>query len=228
MSEKKGISRLVSLLIRSLKDVEIFFSAFAFAFKYSSKNKITDLFQFRKAIEIEQVSPFRSMVKNFRAGKSVNLQLPQFGNAKIEFHLDDYFQMAICEEFIKYKIYDLSLLKFTPDVSIDCGTYRGYFSFLIHEQFKNCKIVCIEPHPENYKSLMKSVSENSIENVVAFNNALSTKQGSIELELWGSNMSKNDANQNSPNLVSVATIDLFEILKSMKQSEKLMLKMENL
>jgi FkbM family methyltransferase len=134
--------------------------------------------------------------------------------------------MAICEEFVKYKIYDLGLVSFSPDYSIDCGTYRGYFTFLMGEKFPTCKKICIEPHPENYRVLLHTISTNKLQNITTYNKALSTTPGKIALELWGSNMATNQLEKDSLYNVDVETLNLFSILNTIAHSSKLVIKVD--
>ncbi|MEJ7627565.1 MAG: FkbM family methyltransferase [Ferruginibacter sp.] len=219
-------NRFSSLFFRSINAFSIFFKSIGFALKYFKNNRFIDLFYFRKAIEIAHTSPFRIIIPPFKKQEIVEIQLPHFGNVKLNFHLNDYFQMAICEEFIKYKIYNLGLIGFLPDHSIDCGAYQGYFSFLIAEKYPECKKICIEPHPENYKSLLSGIINNNIQKVTTFNKALSTIKGKISLELWGSNMAKLYSIKSSTNEVSVETIDLYEFLNVIKANESLVIKVD--
>lgn len=222
----KKYNRIFSLVRRTLKDIEIFFNSTLFACKYLRNNNFKELFYFRKAIEIEQVSPLRNILNRKTKNRIVKLKLPQFGNVAIDFDLEDKFQMAICEEFIKYKIYNLSLIKFKPDYAIDCGTYRGYFTFLLTEKFSHCKKICIEPHPDNYKKLIDTAIQNQIELFSTYNNALSKEKGTISLELWGSNLSKNEEALPNSHFVDIPTIDLDDILFKIKKEDKLVLKMD--
>ncbi len=152
--------------------------------------------------------------------------MPQFGNVAIDFDLDDNFQMAICEEFMIYKIYNLNLLKFNPDYCIDCGTYRGYFTFLMAGKFPNCKTICIEPQPDNYRKLLNAANENNIELFSSHNNALSLKKGEVSLELWGSNLVKKVEGEVNGQYVDIPTIDLYEILAKIGNSDNFVLKMD--
>lgn len=209
-----------------MNDVKIFFLSLFFSIKYSRNNKFSDLLLFRNAIEIDQISPFRNIFTGFKMPKFVRLTLPHFGNVRIDFDLSDNFQMAICEEFVKHKIYNLEPLNFIPDISIDCGSYRGYFTFLINNRFSNCKKICIEPHPENNRILNKTIEENDIRSIETFNKALSKSPDKVVLELWGSNMGLSNDQSGHLNLVEIETMSLFKLLAEIDVAKKLILKVD--
>lgn len=54
------------------------------------------------------------------------------------------------------KEYDILLDN--PELIIDCGANIGLFSIFIKNRYKNSKIICIEPDPENFNLLKKNVS----------------------------------------------------------------------
>lgn len=224
--QKIKFDRYASLAQRTWMDIKIFFISLLFSARYLKNNKFLNLFLFREAIEVKQISPFRTLFANHQKRKPIPLKLPQFGKARIMFDLNDHFQMAICEEFVKYKIYDLSLVDFIPEISMDCGSYRGYFTFLVNDRFTNCKKICIEPHPGNYKMLLKTIADNGIQNIETINKALSKSPDTVVLELWGSNMALNDSKQGPQNLVNVETATLFNLLAALDPQVTLLLKVD--
>ncbi len=219
-------NRYINLFQRTFYEFKLIFTSILFAGKYIKNNNFISLFLFRKSIEIEHTSPFRNFIKSKTQEKVVSLNLKFFGNQSLKFNLNDFFQMAICEEFIKYRIYNLDLLGFSPTNSIDCGAYRGYFSFLVDEKFPSCEKICIEPHQENYKFLTNVIKENKIKNIEVINKALSVNEKSVYLELWGSNLATNDNIMNSQYKVEVPSLNLFDLLNEVEKQDKLILKVD--
>lgn len=195
-----------------------------FAARYKKKNSFRALFFFRLYIEVNHISPFRNFFK--LRTKTVTLRLPHFGDMTLKFHLDDHFQMAICEEFVKYNVYDLSALTFVPDSIIDCGAYKGYFTFRAAAMFPYCKKVCIEPHSQNMIELTSVVYREGLGNVQLINKAISDAGETIMLEKSGSNMMANLDLRADIILQEVDSISLYSLLDDLAPSAKLLLKMD--
>jgi FkbM family methyltransferase len=219
-------NRLTSLIRRTIADIRLLFTAGWFAVRFRRNNKMGDLFRFRRAIEIGHISPFRRLFTGKKENHTVNLTLPQFGNALVEFDINDPFQMAICEEFVKYGLYDLDRLKFVPDCSIDCGAYQGYFTLLIHARFPACKKICVEPHPVNFRQLIGTMKRNRVDLNAAYNKALSSSGAALSLELWGSNMSATTDKTLPSYIVEVPSMSLQEVMRGILPTEKTILKMD--
>ena len=69
-------------------------------------------------------------------------------------------------------------------VFIDVGAYIGFYSIRARE-FVGSKgrVIAFEPHPENYKELVRNIKINSYENIFAENLALSDKREMLRLFL---------------------------------------------
>ncbi len=216
----------MSLFCRAATDMRLLFVAGWFAMRFRRNNRMNDLFRFRRAIEIGHVSPFRRLFAGNRENHTVGLTLPHFGNATVEFDLFDPFQMAICEEFVKHGLYNLNRLQFVPDFSIDCGAYQGYFTMLIHEKFPDCKKICVEPHPVNFKQLTNNMLQNRIDLTTAHNKALSASGNGLSLEIWGSNMAVTTDKKTSCHTVEVPAMSLQDVMPGIQPADKLILKMD--
>jgi FkbM family methyltransferase len=221
----KKNNRFIAIIKRLLTDVELIGKSVVFAIaNRHPHNRFVHLYKFRKALAVGHISPFHRFAAKGQANKIVSLRLKQFGDVLLHFDLADPFQMAICEEFVLHQIYNLQLLSFVPDYSIDCGTYRGYFSFLVADKFVACDLICVEPHPDNYAAFTQSAKQNGLKNIRIHHKALSATAGSIMLELWGSNMAKNE--EEGVSKVAVETISLYELLKDIPAGKKLLLKVD--
>jgi FkbM family methyltransferase len=69
---------------------------------------------------------------------------------------------TIYEELLIENAYNLDLLKFVPDVVIDCGAFEGYFALLARAKFGAMPLVAFEPNPENFKGLVANVKGNGL------------------------------------------------------------------
>jgi FkbM family methyltransferase len=69
---------------------------------------------------------------------------------------------------------------------IDAGANRGYFTLLAARLVRNTgRVISIEPAPENYKYLSRSIELNGYAHVRALPIALSDQDGSASLQILG-------------------------------------------
>ncbi|MEM2218488.1 MAG: FkbM family methyltransferase [Thermofilaceae archaeon] len=66
------------------------------------------------------------------------------------------------------------------DVFFDVGAHIGLYSIYV-ARFKACKVIAIEPHPENYKLLVSNIRLNNLENIIALNIAAWNKNSKLPL-----------------------------------------------
>jgi FkbM family methyltransferase len=71
-------------------------------------------------------------------------------------------ELVIYEECFVRRVYDLSLVPFTPDVVLDCGGFGGYFTLLARAQFPSAKFIAFEPNPSNYRQMCFNFDRNGI------------------------------------------------------------------
>jgi len=66
--------------------------------------------------------------------------------------------------------YNFSRIKFSKnDIIFDIGANIGMVSVFLAKKYPETKIYSFEPIPENYKSLIKNIKLNKIENITPFN-----------------------------------------------------------
>jgi FkbM family methyltransferase len=158
-----------------------------------------------------------------RKGSVVYLCHKYFNNLTLSYNLLDNFEMAICNEFFIQNTYNLSRLKFIPKKIIDCGAYRGYFSFLALKKFPNASITAIEAHPGNFEIINNFIILNNINNIELLNGAICRSDNIfIDLYFEGSNGSMDDSFGFKSNVTKVKTIDLEHIINQ----ENLLLKVD--
>jgi len=104
--------------------------------------------------------------------------------------LDDFKILPIISEIYFQKIYDVKLTE-SPDCICDVGAHIGLFTLRISKQTSS-KIIAIEPHPVNFKFLVKNISINGLSGRVhALNLALGKYKGNAMLLL--SKISRGDS-----------------------------------
>jgi len=124
----------------------------------------------------------------FRGLNNILVRHKYFNNMAIEFDLSDNFQMAICQEFFLDNVYDFTRLRFEPEQVVDCGGYRGYFTFLAARHFPNANIICIESHPDNYKRIQQTIITNKLDKRVSvLHRAVSASNTPVHLRYDGTN-----------------------------------------
>jgi FkbM family methyltransferase len=95
----------------------------------------------------------------------------------------DMAELIIYEECFVRQVYDLALLPFNPDIVVDCGGFKGYFTLLARARFPGATFVVFEPHPVNYGSMCSNFERNGVD-VDARCEAVSNRAG--ELSFLGS------------------------------------------
>ncbi len=148
-----------------------------------------------------------------RKGPLICISHKYFKNLNLQYNLLDNFEMAICHEFFIQHTYDLSKLIFIPDRIIDCGAYRGYFSFLVLKYFPKASITSIEAHPENYSKIKQSMRVNNLTNIELLHGAICKSTSSyIDLFFEGSSGSIENTFSKDGKVVMVKTINLEKII----------------
>ena len=81
---------------------------------------------------------------------------------KVELDLGDLGHLVSFEEIIVGQGYDLGLVKFQPQVVIDCGAHIGLFSILAACVFPDATTFAFEPSPRNVKSIQRQIDLNKL------------------------------------------------------------------
>ena len=155
--------------------------------------------------------------------KSITLRHQYFHNTLIDFDLSDNFQMAICSEFFIENMYDLSRVGFEPLLVIDCGGYKGYFTWLARKKFPKAKFICIEAHQTNYNDIVKTAAVNKIDNVDIVYAAVSDSDKAVEFFFEGSSGSMDNNFSTKAGSVFVQPVNLYKLIEG---SNNLILKVD--
>jgi len=197
-------------LNKRLKILQIFFNYLCFSFGGQSlKDKILSLY-LRSSMD----NPFKTRSKFVmklieRKGSMINLCHNYFNNLNLSYNLLDNFEMAICNEFFIQKTYNLGRLSFIPERIIDCGSYRGYFSFLALKYFPKASITAVEAHPANFEKINFFINSNNLHKIELLHGAISRSDNSyIDLFFEGSNGSMVNTFGYNSKFTKVKTIDL--------------------
>jgi FkbM family methyltransferase len=68
----------------------------------------------------------------------------------------------VATEVLLEKVYDLSLVPFTPDLIYDFGANIGLFSLIAANRWPDAKLICVEPHPVTFHYLATNLHINCI------------------------------------------------------------------
>ena len=72
--------------------------------------------------------------------------------------IGDYGEMDCFDELFIDGIYDLASVPFAPDLAVDCGAFRGYFTALAVGAFPAAAFACFEPNPAHQASLQAQLA----------------------------------------------------------------------
>ena len=148
-----------------------------------------------------------------RNGSLVHICHKYFNNFTLSFNLLDNYEMAICNEFFIQNTYNLTRLSFIPERIIDCGAYRGYFSFLAVKNFPMASITAIEAHPANFEKIKTFIKLNNLQKIELLHGAISCSDDSfIDLFFEGSNGSMMNSFGYNSKVTKVKTIDLVQFV----------------
>ena len=94
---------------------------------------------------------------------------------------------------------------------LDIGANIGYFSALALEVLQNGRIIALEPDPENFRFLQRTIAANPARNVICVNKAAADRNGMLTLHTSASNrgdnrLYSNDLSEGSVQ-VEICTID---------------------
>jgi FkbM family methyltransferase len=97
--------------------------------------------------------------KHFR---SLTLRPKQLKGMRVRVDPFDESQLAVFDEIFVLNTYDFSLVPFTPDLIVDCGSHIGLFTARAATHFPRIKIVSFEPVPANASEVDWVVKRNRI------------------------------------------------------------------
>jgi FkbM family methyltransferase len=93
-------------------------------------------------------------------------------------HFEDFF-WTFMDVFVRESY--LFLAENESPVIIDGGGNIGLSTLYFKWRYPNSKIIVFEPHPDSFKFLQKNISLNNLQDIKAYNIALSDKKGAISL-----------------------------------------------
>ena len=120
--------------------------------------------------------------------------------------------------------YDLSRVKFSPDLVIDCGAYEGYFTLLAKSNYRDAKCVAYEPDRANYAALLENLALNGIRDVDVHHAAVSTFEGTCGFvgSGFGGRLAPGHAHEGA---VSVDVVDIRRLIEN-HRARRLLLKID--
>ncbi|MGI6483583.1 MAG: FkbM family methyltransferase [Methanobacterium sp.] len=82
-------------------------------------------------------------------------------------------------------------------IFIDIGANIGYYTLIAASKIKDGQIYSFEPVKSNYKLLTKNIKINNINNVKAFQKAISNRNGKIKIFIDGTNLGNHSLAKNN-------------------------------
>lgn len=99
-----------------------------------------------------------------------------FGGLRLALNPSDLAHVAIFDEVVGNRSYDLGLVPFTPDQIFDCGGHIGLFSLLARSRYPIAPLILIEPNPHNVEWVRRQVQLNAM-NIEVVQAAVSVREG---------------------------------------------------
>jgi FkbM family methyltransferase len=172
-----------------------------------------DFYQFLKYKKFNDASELNRFIS--KKGSVISLSFNKFGYQYIEINLNDTYLLDILYEFLFDNAYELDQIKFDPAWVIDCGTYRGFFTFKALKKFEKSNFICIEPHPKNFLELKNSFTKIKSNGILLINKAISPNSGFIDFFQSGT-FGAIDGLSRKNDTTSIETIDLVAIIEGKK------------
>jgi FkbM family methyltransferase len=104
------------------------------------------------------------------------------------FYVKTFMTLYIFVEIFIERIYDLPDACGTVETIIDVGANTGLFVVRAKQVWPNATIVALEPEPENFAELERTIKENAFNGVIARNEAMSAECGVATLFLHPRNV----------------------------------------
>ena len=136
----------------------------------------------------------------------------------------DWSQTLIFEEVFLQSGYDLTKIRFIPEVILDCGAHIGIFSLLAKSAFPHSRLTAFEPNPHNIQVSRRQIAGNNLD-IDLVENAISTKAGKVCFAQGNSHSGK-ILHENATNgAYQVQAINFPEVFKQI-QPGSLLLKLD--
>ena len=157
--------------------------------------------------------PFRALIPTFR------LRPKQLGGLQLFIDPTDWSQTTIFEEIYLRHNYDLTKVRFTPEIVLDCGAHIGLFTLLAMSVFPTAQVTAFEPNPENVQLLVRQLEYNNL-GAQLVQSAVSVEAGELPFSASNSHSGRL-SRRASPNGQKVRTIDFPAMVKQRRASSAL-------
>ena len=91
-------------------------------------------------------------------GLTITPRLRATRGERVRVELEHSGQIDCFNELFFDGIYDLASVPFAPDLAVDCGAFRGYFTALAVGAFPAAAFACFEPNPAHQASLQAQLA----------------------------------------------------------------------
>ena len=117
------------------------------------------------------------------------------------------------------------------DVVVDLGAHVGYYALLAARRVgPEGRVFAFEPHPDNFRLLVKNIESNFYSNVIPVQKAVSNETGEAELFLGGTtthSLFRKSENSNKSVLVQTTSLDeYFQTIEQRLRSRIKLIKMD--
>jgi len=198
---------------KKLIDSIVGISFLAFWYKLNEWKLVIDFYQFLKYKKFNDASELNRFIS--KHGSVICLSFNKFGYQYIDINVTDIYLLDILYEFLFDNAYDLDQINFDPEWVIDCGTYRGFFTFKALKKFEKSNFICIEPHPKNFLEIKKSFTKIKSSGISLINKAISPNSGFIDFFQSGT-FGAIDGLSRKDDTTRIETIDLITIIEGKK------------
>lgn len=113
------------------------------------------------------------------------MNIIKFNNQKFRVDLKDEVDQSIANEIFKYREYKSAegFIQKTTKPILDVGAHMGLFSIYVRALNSDVEIIALEPEPDNFRRLIKTVEENNMEDIMVEPFALDVGTGGGKLVL---------------------------------------------
>jgi FkbM family methyltransferase len=158
-----------------------------------------------------------------RLGNQLRVHPKMLNGLSILLRPTDTSALAIYGELFSEGVYDLSSIRFEPDVVLDCGAFQGYFTLLAYVYFPSANLLAFEPSPFNYAAMVSNFSANNL-TIDARQQAVSIRSGAMFFKGDGyeGHLAKDNVDGHS---IKVQVVDLREVISQLS-CRRLLLKLD--
>ena len=136
------------------------------------------------------IKDIRNGTQKLRSKLKLTHGIVKFDGFLMKLNASSYMDLSLYHQFLKFGLYEPDISRYimntlkTGDVFVDVGANSGYYSLLASSLVgKSGLVYSFEPHPETFERLKYNINLNEMENIRAYNIALSSYDGKGTLNI---------------------------------------------